>query len=307
MPQPGFYNDNEYRAYPFVYNSASTGLPTNAIVDAGIILGLMAFDGDVDDYSVWLGSVSRTATGFNFTFYYGATAGPVATTALTFFRPNTEDQWVTLFAENTPTQADPDWEGFIVAGPATDLYGVIAIGQTVTFARNVYQLEPARIQNLHKSYLRSVSVANYDRLRVPDCGDFAPPATRQIIVNASNLRGNIRLKEGYNCQITQTDRANELSVSAIKNSGAPIDNAICEFGGEVPLYAGEPLPHNSKFYGGGPACDELIATVNGVGGSNINFVGGNGVAVTTEIVDGVGTIKITKRENAQTNCAAPTP
>jgi hypothetical protein len=94
-------------------------------------------------------------------------------------------------------------------------------------------------------------------------------------------------------------------VSAIKNSGAQVDAALCDFGGEVPLYADEPMPHNSKFYGGGPACDELIATINGVGGSNINFVGGNGVAITTEIVDGVGTIKIAKKENAQTNCATP--
>jgi hypothetical protein len=297
MPQPGFYNDNEYRAYPFVYKNTSTGLPTSAVVDAGIVLGLTALDDGVTDYSVWLHSVSRTATGFNFTFYYGASS--VAPTVLTFFRPDTTDAWVTLFAENEM------WEGFMVAGPTTELYTALTVGQTTTFSRDVYQLEPARIQNLQKSYLRSISVANYDRLRVPDCSDATTHATRQIIVNASNLQGNIRLKEGYNCQITQTDRANELSVSAVKNSGAQIDAALCDFGSEVPLYVGEPLTPNSKFYGGGPACDELIATINGVGGSAINFVGGNGVAITTEIVDGVGTIKISKKENAQTNCATP--
>ena len=297
MPQPGFYNDNEYRAYPFVYTSTATGLPTSAVVDAGIVLGLTALDDGVTDYSVWLHSVSRTDAGFNFTFYYGASA--VAPTTLTFFRPDTADQWVTLFAENEM------WEGFIVAGPATELYTTLAVGQTTTFSRDVYKLEPARIQNLQKSYLRSISVANYDRLRVPDCNNATLHTTRQIVVNASNLQGNIRLKEGYNCQITQTDRANELSVSAIKNSGAQIDAALCDFGSEVPLYIGEPLTINSKFYGGGPACDELIATINGVGGSAINFVGGNGVAITTEIIDGMGTIKIAKKENAQTNCATP--
>lgn len=316
MAKPGFYNDNEYRAYPFVHRSQQPGhvLPNSAIVDAGIILGLLAFEEDVPDYTVWLHSVSRDETGFTFTFKYAGKNLEAAATPLSFFREDTDDDWAIVYARadvwttipgatpDTPTIAafaDAAWEGFIATGPLTDLRAALPIGQTFEFEQDAYQLEPARIQNQHKAYLRSISVANYDRSRIPQCGT-TPTQTgaRTVFVNAPYMRGDIRLKEGYNCQITQTDRANEITIAGVKNAGAKLDKDICDNAGEIPLFPGEKPPHPSKFLGGGPACNELISTINGVGGSSLNFVGGTGVAITTED----NKITVSLRENTQTNC-----
>jgi hypothetical protein len=305
MPQPGFYNDNEYRAYPFVYlvNVGDVILPNSAVVDAGIILCLDAFATDVRDYSVWLARVTRTNTAFNFVFVYAQKNGAAFPTELVFTRPDTDDPWVTIFAESAHIgdNADPIWEGFLVAGPVADLRKILAVDQTLYFVRNAYQIEPGLVQNLHNAYLRSVTVANYDRTRIPACDIEATGGARNIIVNKDKVTGNIRLKEGYNCQITQTDRVRELNVTALKNSGAPVDAELCAHGSELPLYSDEPLSAGSKFYSGGPACDELINSINGITGAGINIIGGNGVAVTT---DG-SKITVTRKDNAQTNCTTP--
>lgn len=326
MPQPGFYNDNEYRAYPFVFlaNHGSVILPDSAVVDAGIILGLDAFETDVRNYSVWLTRVERTTTAFNFVFAYAQTNNTAAPTELTFARPDTDDAWVTIFAESEPTtgNTEPIWEGFLVAGPVTDLRKTMSVGQTIYFARNAYQLEPGVVQNLHNAYLRSVTVANYARTKIPACGleTVDSSSARYVIVNKPKFAGDIRLKEGYNCQITQTDRARELSITALKNAGARIDADLCAHGSELALYPDESLgvngtetvivddtattqPKPSKFYGGGPACSEVISSINGLTGSGINIIGGNGVAITTD-----GTkITVTRKDNAQTNCTTPPP
>jgi hypothetical protein len=346
MPQPGFYNDNEYRAYPFVYrpNAGDILLPNSAVVDAGIILGLDAFTTDIRDYSVWLTSIERTNTSFTFALVYAPTNGAAGTT-LTFTRPdNNDDAWVSIFAESAHTgdNADPIWEGFLVAGPVTDLRKILSVGQTLHFVRNAYQIEPGLVQNLHNAYLRSITVANYDRTRIPACDTSTPGninaapvanaadfctsilqttttnTNRRIIVHTNKMTGDIRLKEGYNCQITQTDRAHELSITALKNAGAPVDAELCAHGSELPLYDDEPFgvdgtetvlvagvlttrSKQSKFYSGGPACSEVISSINGLAGTGINIIGGNGVAVTT---DG-SKITVTRKDNAQTNCTTP--
>lgn len=297
MPQPGFYNDNEYRAYPFIYvANVDPQLPTSAIVDAGIILDLNAGIADVDAYSIWLTRVTRTNTGFNFVFVYAEKSSTVTGPELIFYRPDTADQWATIYS-----RALECWEGFLVTGPLDALRALLAVNQTIYFARDAYQIEPGRVQNLYNGYLRSITVANYDRTRVPACDSDAVAGAREIIVNKANIDGVIKLKEGYNCQITQTDRATELSVTALKNAGAPVDAELCAHGSELPLYDNEPLAADSLFYSGGPACSEVISSINGVAGSGINFVGGNGVAITTD-----GTkITITRKDNAQTNCVTP--
>ena len=303
MPRPGFYNDNEYRAYPFVYDKPATlpALPTSVIVDAGFVMGLDA-QFDETQHTIWLSAINRTTVDsvpmFEFVFKTNAT-----NTTLSFFREQGLDEWVNSYAESVPLSSnpcaeEPIWSGFIVTGPLIDLRSVFS-ASTWLFVNNDYRVEPARIQNLAKSYLRSISVGNYDRVRVPDCGVTGANNNRPIILNARCMKGDIRLKEGYNCLITQTDRANELIVSAIKGAGAGATSAeLCANGSEIPLYPAEQITENSKFFSGGPACDELITTVNGVGGTNINIIGGAGVNI---LIDDE-TIKVQKKPNAQVNC-----
>jgi hypothetical protein len=302
MPRPGFYNDNEYRAYPFVYNkpAALPALPTSAILDAGFIMSLDARY-DESAHTVWLSAVKKSGSLFEFVFSTNASPATIS------FTRHDSGEWVLEHSESdvdtaNPCAEEPIWSGFLVTGPLDSLaaaFTTAAINNTWTMQPNDYQIEPGRIQNLNKAYLRSISVGNYDRVRVPPCDQTGTNDNRSIVLNSRCMKGDIRLKEGYNCLITQTDRANELTVTASRGAGAgATSDELCENNGELPLYPGEVTPPDSKFYSGGPACNEIISTVNGVGGTNVNIVGGGGVNI---LIDN-GQIIIQKKPNAQINC-----
>jgi len=313
MPQPGFYNDNEYRAYPFIYTPVppATTIPNSVVVDAGFVMGL-DINFDFSAHSIWLHSISLTATDFVFVFKTNATAA-----TLTFSRPIPDDcvnpEWLIEYADaatisgynETNCAEEPSWRGFLVTGPLCELKDeLLANGNEFTFGSTDYKIEPGRIQSLAKAYLRSISVGNYDRTRVPDCDSAGLVPYKSIIVNARCMKGDIRLKEGYNCQITQTDRANNLSISAAVGAGAPQDAALCAHGGEIPLYPDEPYDTVTGFYSGGPACSELITTINGVSGSQQNIIGGTGVTITVQTVDNQSSIAVTAAPSSA--CAQPT-
>ena len=54
-----------------------------------------------------------------------------------------------------------------------------------------------------------------------------------------------------------------------------------------------------KFLSGGPACCELISTINGLGGRVVSITGGTGVQVSTA----TDKITIALDTNSQNNCA----
>lgn len=283
MPRPGFYNDNEYRAYPFVFKpNAGQTMPESAVVDAGVIMRL---DSNFDDkiHTVWLASITRDTGRFYFEFKTDA-----APESLRFSRSAGAKEWEIEYAdsdERTDCENvdDPVWEGFLVTGPLKELNEWLSADDTVTFAKDVYQLEPARIQNLNHAYVRSVNVGNYDRIVVPGCEDknrvlVAP----NVVLNKACMAGDLRFKEGYNCSIRQTTFANEIVIGASLGAGAPVDAELCANGSELALFPDEQLFSGSKFFSGGPACDELIFTINGLGGPAVTLTGGGGINVSTK-------------------------
>lgn len=306
MPKPGFYNDNEYRAYPFIYADRTQTEPTLAesvVVDAGFIMGLDA-EFDATQNSIWLASITRTALNVVFTFETDAVGA--ANAQLSFRRVvGDAEEWLTEYAQtdaaNLPCAEEPIWEGFLVTGVLTKLADSIFDGQTINFAKNEYQIEPGRIQNLAKSYLRSITLGNYERTTIPPCGTTRT-FVRPVILNAGCIKGDVKFKEGYQCQITQNTRTSTIDISASPTAGAEKDEKFCENGSELPLFVGEQKPDNSKFYSAGPACDELIFTVNGIGGKNISLIGGNGVAIT---ITDENQLKLTFNTNAQNACQPP--
>lgn len=299
MPRAGFYNDNEYRAYPFVFdaNFNDIVLPNATIVDVSIIMGLMS-GFDPTQHSVWLESISRTDDVFTFSFRTDAPGA--ASQPLTFTRPVDATEWLSEQIEGT------NWEGFFVTGPLTDLAAQLDNGDELALTSTNRVLEPARVQSLVKSYLRSVSLGNYKRTMVTPSAVCVDESTatnnREIIVNAEGLQGNLRLKEGYNCRINQTDFDNTLRVAAALGSGLRPDNVLCNNGGELVMYEGETAPPGSKFLSGGPACDETISTINGVGGSDVTFVGGSGIKITVDNETATITVALDKN-NLVGNCA----
>lgn len=323
MPRAGFYNDNEYRAYPFVMKKAYASaqeFPAATIVDCGFIMGLdSAYDAAT--HAIYLHSVARTEDSFEFVFKTNAPGA--ADLPITFVYDLNAQEWDTNFAESAPNTADnfcaeePAWDGFIVVGRLDELKELLpAVGVITFYAPTLitaedtpdYTVEPARAQSLVRSYVRSIGVANYARPRVPDCGESSSSTTpmedseREIIVHSTCIRGNIKLKAGYNCAIRQPNNTNTLTVTAFRRDRGvtEAETEICQYGSELPLIPGQVPPEGRPFLSGGPACDELITSINGVGGNNVVIAADAGIQIVSL---GDNSIKIDVTPNiVQQNC-----
>jgi hypothetical protein len=286
MARAGFYNDNEYRQYPFVAKDtyAHAELPTNLIVDCGFIMGLDSeFDSAVD--TVYLYCVRILADRYEFEFRTTATGA--ASHPLIFTRPRGAESWINESVESASATgttfcgSEPIWEGFMVSGHLAEDSSVATA--TLTFDQERV-VEPALVQSLVKSYLRSVNVANYGRTVLDGCAtDPVTITEREIIVQAECLQGDIALAAGFNCEISQTDVSRTITVAPLlgANANTPVAEELCSHYGELPLFDGEVPPTGSKFLSGGPACDELITSINGIGGPNVNINGGEGITITS--------------------------
>lgn len=305
MAAPGLYNDNSYRAYPFIQQSYLQGsaasatadsLPTAAIVDFGAIMGLYS-EYQAGLHTIYLYAVRNTGSEISFEFRTTAPAASVV--SLIFTRPLSPPEFVIEYVDagaagngssassaSLSCGTSPLWEGFLVTGNLQDLLELIpAEGDALVFTSSRWQIEPARVQSLVQTYVRSIGLANFDRTHV------TPPAQcRQgsssssgapipIFVQTACLTGPLKLKPGYNCDIRQDDNTNTITISAAVGDGEGI---VCD---EVALYGGETPPADSTVLTGGPTCFNIVKTINGVGGSTVQLIGGSGVQITPDDED----------------------
>ena len=320
MPRAGFHNDNEYRAYPFVFKrnyTSSPELPTATIVDCGFIMGLDSAYSPAE-HIVYFHSITRTET--NFEFLFKTNAPGAASFPLKFTYEFTAEEWQTSFGEASPATAvnfcaeEPSWEGFMTIGLLEELIELLpAPGELLFYdpentATNApdYVVEPARIQSLVRAYVRSISVGNYERPKVPSCQEIADGGVaageKQIIINAQCLKNNVKIKPGYNCAIQQDTTVNSLNVTAFRRDGGVEnpDAEICQYGSELPLFSDQEPPDGSVFLNGGPACSDLITSISGVIGPNLVIAADPGIQIVTA---GENSIKIDVTPNIiQQNC-----
>ena len=304
MAREGFYNENEFRDYPFLTRTEPLALtydgpgpladlPEEAIVDFGAIMEVDSeFDDAEGDY-VYLHSITRDGT--TLIYRFRTTAAAAAAEELVFIRDTTTDgEWASEWVEATrisdssgsvdsvgdPCLDVPKWRGFMVSGRFEQLVTALADQETRTYGQGLWRIEPARLQSLVKTYLRSISLANTPRriVTLPDgCEVIEQPTTP--IVHARCLQGPLAFREGYNCLIRQEDRNNAIIISGSKGNGA---GEPCE---EVPRYAGEASPDGGQFLSGGPTCGQVLKTLNGVGGRNIVLRSGPGFTVALHPTD----------------------
>jgi hypothetical protein len=292
MAKVGFYNDNEYRQYPFVlqpiYNSAE--LPTELIVDCGFIMGLNS-GFDATAHIVYLYSVTKANNKLKFLFKTNAPGA--VTSSIEFEREIPASEWeyeysAAIPASNTALNnaifcaTEPLWAGFIVTGRLNEFAAGLLDNTTYTFNQE-RAVEPGRIQSLIKTYLRSVSVGNYARTVIQPCDADPslniPFSERPIIINADCITGPIQLKAGFNCEIFQDNDLNDIRIAPNRgaNTTGPTGTEFCENGSEIKLYSAETPPAGSKLLSGGPACDEVITSINGLPGPDVKIVGGAGI------------------------------
>jgi len=305
MANPAWYNDNQFRDYPFLtqvspllettgFSSSSsaageiTELPHSVIVDFGAIMEIDANYTEEAGHYVYLHSISRTGSSFSFQF---RTNAPDASNHQIVFLRNSDDEFViewedasTITPEELPALACPieaKWKGFLVTGDLSPLTSLIADGETLHYFEGLWQVEPARVQSLMDSYLRAVTLANLPRVTATLPGfcsassDSSESSAGEdvAVLNASCLVGDIKWKEGYNCVIRQDVTNNAIVIGAGVGVG---DGEPCE---EVPLNEAEAPPTGSRYLSGGPGCGDIIKAINGVPGPNVSIIAGPGFRV----------------------------
>lgn len=307
MSSPGFYNENLYRDYPFITRVQPLGavipttglyegideasssfledLPHALIVDFGCIMEIDATFNEAAGHFVYLQSIHRDDPVFTFIF---ATNAPGAANQLIIFEVEypADQQYKIVWSSAALVVPEPvdelacpqvdRWSGFMVAGDLQSLWTLVPNGGSLEFVPGYWQIEPARVQNLRNTYLRSITLANTPRLRVDNaegCGTNSSELNTDAILQASCIVGEIKLVEGYNCGIRQDRIRNTITINAGVGLGV---GEPCE---EVPLYPSEVPPADSPYLSGGPGCNEVIKSINGVSGSEITIAAGAGYRI----------------------------
>lgn len=300
MGRPGWYNDNVNRAFPFVRETVDSkeaadagyleALPDSPIADAGFVMGMgSGFVADL--HQVYLHEVSRTGT--TFTFEFRCDAPGLYLRALTFTRSVGDEAYLTEHVDDdsAPYSSEslsvsvsddcprpPLWYGYLVTGDMTALETLLPGDGTLTRRTSTGAIvEPSLIQNDDGMFVTSINLANDDRVRVdaPDgCPDIVFPfETDLIYVNAECLQGDVRIKPGYNASVQYLVTENVIEIGASVGAG---EGEPCE---EIKLFESESPPDDSQLLTGGPLCNELIRSINGIGGRRLDLLVGRGVSL----------------------------
>jgi hypothetical protein len=292
MSRPGFYNENRNRAFPFLQESVGVelgpgllALPDGAVADCGFVMGVNSeFSSSAN--LVFLEKVVRS--GNTFYFHFGTDALPGS--YLVFTRQLTDEDYETEYAESDQTDFDslsdstsaaacdePLWSGYMVSGRITSLEEILPSDGEVSRSSGQAVVEPALVQNLAGTYVKMLAFANQDRTRVeapPECPEIDwPYETGVVHVNNTCVQGEVVLRVGYNATLRQDATGNAVVLGASPGAGA---GEPCE---EVSLFSDEVPPEGSGLLTGGPGCNDVLRSFNGVGGRLFNFKGGAGVTV----------------------------
>lgn len=286
MPASGWYVENMLRDYPFqtrtlpLPDSGPTfnDLPQSVLVDFGATLADSAgfLPGE---HTVYLARIARL--GSIVTIDFRTDAPGAAGTVLRFQRAIGFEFTVgfsdAVYDGDTPVglcDAEVPWWGFAATGNLDVLTTLIPDGDELLFDPSLWQVEPAQLQSLARTYVAGVTVGNFPRTQATPPGECDQPVINSdIVLSGRCLQGTIRLQEGYNCSLRQDTRLNGVVLSAAVGAG---DGEPCD---EQPYNDEESLPEGSQFYSGGPGCGEVLKTINGVGGRNLVILAGPGIRV----------------------------
>ena len=317
MANLAWYNDNQFRDYPFVTrtkpleltppqtgevigeavlpsesstSSQSVGpivdLPHSAIVDFGAIMEIDSGYDEAAGHYAYLHSIERSGTTLNFRFRN--TSPESYNHELLFVRDINDTEFAIEWTEAITFIGDPvdplvcplapKWSGFLVTGDLSELAALIPDGITVIYANGLWQIEPARLQSLTDSYLRAINIGNTPRLVT----DAAPGCESSSI--SSQAAPDILIRD--TCvtgpiwfQEGYNCRIRQDSGRNTITIGAGVGLGAGEPCDEVPLTDDETPIGNSPFLTGGPGCKQIVQSLNGVNGSDITLTAGAGYRI----------------------------
>jgi hypothetical protein len=288
MPKDQLLNDNAARDFPFLKGTSFT--PFSSVVACGFTLG--PGSGFVaGEHNVFMTKVMRRNG--RLWFFFTSDAPGVIGKYLIFSRseedPRYTLEYVDLVDEDPELDSISDsfsavneagcdfsdmFGGFLVTGPLGELIDLIPDEDKLFGLSTV---EPALLQSLVGAYGRSINVANSDRTR------YEPPEgcsgvswndePQPTYTRSTCLTGPIVFVPGYNSIILQSQQENSLTFSASVAAG---EGEPCE---QIALFEGESAPDDSQFLEGGPGCQEVVRSINGVGGPVAFMAAGQGVSI----------------------------
>jgi len=307
MPRPGWYNDNINRSFPFLvgkvgnaYSGTLTSLknlPDYFIVDCGFTFGDdVEFEAVTDSF--YLSRLSRSGGVIEFVFKSDASElskYPIRFTR-TIFDMEYSVEYVDSDSPDSPestsesipeTCRQPFWSGYLVTGDMSLIADALIDGMTIE-EDGVAIVEPSLVQNLSGTQLSSLSLANDDRTRatspcIPEEDQYEWPFA--ILPEGESyeikrcITGDVRFKPGYNVSISVDQNTNTIlfGVGVGTGEGTPCEE-VKVFPTEVgPLAASTPF--SNSLLEGGPLCNELVRSINGMGGPLVQIQGGQGVII----------------------------
>lgn len=301
MAQVGFYANNRYGAYPFAPESVTPGdafpasvaqLPYAWIVDARFTFYPRAEHDPATDV-VRLVAVRRT--GSNAIFEFRSTSAALADVPLLFTRPLSGARYASETVESESygedvgngddaSCEDPLWEGTLVTGDLTSLFDGTVDGWQIVGSSTAAIVEPALLLDLRRAWVESLNVANRDRTRqMAYAGECEPPAWGHpvdgLVGIVECLNGPVEFSEGYNCEVSQSDRSNAIVFRARVGAGR---GEPC---GELPWSDDDAPPISTSAnprparYTGSWLCDEVLRSLNGAVGPRIALFGRSGILV----------------------------
>lgn len=276
MPEPGWLNQNQNRAFPFV--SPLPGVANECVLDAGFVFDNgSGFDHGL--HRVYLAGVLRNSGTTRFRF---ACDSPLlAGSFLDVVRPDTATSPTTYYMQSPQTTGETGctssrWEGFVTLGNCLSIAGTVADGNSMVWSAADNRIEPALLRDAQGTVVTSLNLANLDRTRATaptGCTAFAAPPTSVWIVRTC-LAGSVVLGGGNNAVLSSGDSV--LSVQAQPGGG---DGPSC---GGLPLHPSETVPAGRTTLDGAWRCVDVLRSVNGVEGPHIFFRGESGVEITED-------------------------
>lgn len=294
MAAPGFYNQNANRAYPFLRGSVAQPddgpltlrqLPNGVVVDAGFVINCKGRFQD-GTHTVYLNKLTRQGSAFYFEF--ASDAPGLFEIPLIFTRFVSDPDYAVEFVDSgdtgtssssisvsmVPGCTEPAWSGFLVTGRLEELELLLPLDGVIE-RDGGSTVEPALVQNLSETYVTKVGIANADRTRtvVSDgCPDVVfPYPTGGVYIYEPCLIGDLIFVPGYNAVLRQEEQALVFGASVGAGAGEPC--------GIVPLFEDETPPDGSTLPEGGLRCNELLRSINGVGGRQFEISAGLGVTI----------------------------
>lgn len=258
MAQTSFYVDNANRSYPLVHPAVAQGYADQYLVSAGFVAGARANYVHTTS-EIRLQHLFRLENSLEVVvrmYNLGALAGESK-----FQVDLSKGDYVTTYSDTPVEGAEHLLSGFIVTGRQEEMLK-LPNNSVVSPANFVF--EPALTVNRSGTVVTSIRVANEDRTRVSESNDNA--GNRDIIEITGDLRGDLKLVDGYNTEIRYNVVQGQIVFRVLQGAGA---GNSCS---DIPVFPGETLSSDSSPEGV-LRCEDVLRSFNGVGGQRFDFLG----------------------------------